>query len=210
MTLTTLLASLLFCSPALAGGDGVVDESSADGVSSQAEYVRLSDEMEKLATRNAWAGVERIYATLQAAGHALTFEDHVRGAHAARAVGNVGGVRHRLEAANQAKAEDRETIDWMWDIDSKYGKVRLACDLGTGVTLEIEQMPFNPDHQRAVEYGRTQIAEECLLEGYLPAGTYTFGGETLEVQPRVSTLNIDLQDGTGGKRKKRKAKKDKG
>ena len=46
-----------------------------------------SQELAKLATRNAWAGVERTYKAIVATGHAPSFEDHYSGAHAARAHG---------------------------------------------------------------------------------------------------------------------------
>ena len=80
-------AALQLAPPALAA--------SAD----QAEYTRLSQEIERLSQKGAWSGVERAFQTCLEMGLPLDHEDYVSGAHAARARGDVEAARDRLKAA---------------------------------------------------------------------------------------------------------------
>jgi len=179
----------------------------------RAEFQRLTQEIEKLAQRNAWAGVQRNFDQLVAIGLEPSFETWVHGAHAARATGDATASRERLVAANEVR-EDKEILDWLWQIDSKYGHVFLACDLGKNpAVLSSVALPFDPNQQRAVEFAQAQVTESCLLDGLLPEGSYTFevGDRTSEIRvvPRVQTVRVDLRGVDTGKRKKEK-KKDKG
>src|SRR5690606_35599656 len=88
----------------------------------QAEYIRLSAEMKRLAERNAWEGVERTYERILATGVAPSYDDHFLAAQSSRSIGDVNGARSRLLAANDVR-EEREVMDWLWEIDSSYGKV---------------------------------------------------------------------------------------
>ncbi len=166
-----------------------------------AEYVRLSQDLEELASRNAWSGVERAFLGILATGVSPSFDDLVSGAHAARAVGDVNAVRERLLLDN-GEREDRTVIDWLFEIDSNYGLVYLAGDPGE-VALTPAVAPFNPDHLAAVQFAAKQIEQSGVYEGYLPAGTYAFASREVQVQPRVSSVRIDLSsDGEGKKKKK--------
>lgn len=166
-----------------------------------AEYIRLSQDLEELASRNAWGGVERTYQQILATGVPPSFQDHLTAAHAARATGDVNAVRDRLVAANELK-EDRSVLDWLYDIDSNYGIVSLMGDLGA-VELVPSAMPFNPDHLAAVQFAVKAVSEGGAYEGYLPAGTYQFASQEVKVQPRVATVRIDLRGVSEGKKKKR-------
>lgn len=201
-----VLAGLLFLAPTAAvAGDEEEEELAPEAA--KAEYVRLSQELEKLASRNAWAGVERTYNALVETQMPPTFADHIAGAHAARALGNIAGSRTRLMAANEIR-EEREVLDWLWDIDANYGKVFLACGGGKEqVDLAIATMPFDPGQQRAVQFAMTQIGEQCLFDGYLPKGDYTFGPSGVAVVPRVQSVRIDLRGIDLPKKKKEKKDK---
>lgn len=206
-----LLLSCLFLqtaegSDAAAAADASTD-ATAQASHSQAEYYRLRQEMEKLASRNAWSGVEKMYRQLQGTGQTLSFEDNLLGAHAARALGDVTSARERLLLCNEMR-EDREVLDWLWDVDSHYGVVWLAADPGT-LTLAADQMPFNPDQAKAVEFAQRQIAETGMFEGYLPAGLYRFGDHEVKVQPRVQAFRIDVRTDEGMRAQEQKARKEK-
>lgn len=202
-------ACLLFGSQALASdgtdpSDGTA--AAATDTAAQAEYIRLSQELEKLATRNAWPGVVRTYDALIATGVAPKFEDHLIGAHGARAIGDITSARQRLLLANELR-EEREVIDWLWEIDSTYGQVYLACDAGKG-QLQAEAMPFDPDQAHAVEFAAAKVLENGVFEGYLPQGKYFFANVEVKVQPRIQGTRIDLRTADSGKPPKHK-KKDK-
>ena len=170
-----------------------------------AEYTRLSEELEKLTQRGAWAGVERTYTALVATGMEPSFNDYVAGAYAARALGDIQQVRFRLDAAH-AIHEDTEVINWMWDIDANYGRVWLAGDAGK-VELSAAVMPFNPDQAKSVRFAIERVAETGSYDGYLPAGTYGFGAFEVKVVPRVQTTRIDVRTNPEKEPKKKKKKK---
>ena len=204
-----LFICLFFALPSYASdGSDTTDgtAAAATDTAAQAEYIRLSQELEKLATRNAWPGVVRTYDLLIATRVQPKFEDHLIGAHGARAIGDITSARQRLLLANDLR-EEREVIDWLWEIDSTFGQVYLACDLGKG-ELKAEAIPFDPDQAHAVEFAAAKVLEGGLFEGYLPAGTYYFADYEVKVQPRIQGTRIDLRTADSGKPPKKK-KKDK-
>lgn len=165
------------------------------------EYVRLSQEIEKLAQKNAWSGVVRLWPELIATGVPLELEDLLAGAHASRAVGDVRSSRERLDKARtlvEDSATEREIIEWMSDIDTNYGSVSIKCDKPkVPADLQPVAMPFNPNMQRAIEHARERVAEECTFEGMLPHGEYVLvvadDREEVKVAPQLSSVNIDLR-----------------
>lgn len=192
MSVCTAL-SLLFASAASVRASDAEDGTLSAGPD-QAEYVRLQQEIERLAQRNAWAGVERTYDEMLATGIPLAFEDHLAGAHAARALGDVWGARQRLTAANAVREGDREILEWLWDIDSHYGRVSLSCNPGKHqVEMTAEAMPFNPDQRRAVEFAIAEVRDTCLFDGLLPQGNYRFGTYDVKVQ-KVQAVRLDLRN----------------
>lgn len=204
-----LFACLIFSQPSYASeGSDTTDgtAAAATDTAAQAEYIRLSQELEKLATRNAWPGVARTYDALIATGVPPKFEDHLIGAHGARALGDITAARQRLLLANDLR-EEREVIDWLWEIDSTYGQVFLACDAGKG-ELKAEAMPFDPDQMHAVEFAAAKVLAGGIFEGYLPQGNYYFADYQVKVQPRIQGTRIDLRTADSGKPPKKK-KKDK-
>jgi len=207
---TVLLFATLFSAHA-SEGDGATDTSETPGATTpvsqtHAEYVRLSQEMEKLATRNAWPGVEKMYLDLVATGETPSFADYLIGAHAARALGDVKAARERLLGANTVQNGDQEVIDWLWDIDSNYGPVFLAGDLGKA-SLDCANMPFDPNQAQAIAFAKTQIDATGVFDGYLPQGDYVFAKHDVQVKPRVDSPHIDLRTGDVAPTHKTKKKK---
>ena len=180
---------------AVAQTDGAA--AAAPASEKHAEYIRLAQEMQKLATRNAWAGVERNYEQIVATGVPPTFDDYLIGANAAKAIGDVTSAKERLLAANAMK-EDPDVLNSLWDIDSNYGPISLMGD-PTKVTLRAGALPFDPNQAKAVEFATAQVATTGAFEGLLPQGTYHFmvGGadpdKTVRVQPRVQATRIDVR-----------------
>lgn len=191
-----LLLTALLSTPALAGKE-------AD----QAEYMRLHGEMEKLAQKGAWTGVERTYQRIQELGVELGYTDYVNAAHAARQAGDVTEARSRLKMAVEIK-EEREILDWLWEIDTNYGQVSIKTDLGA-YALDMAQMPFEPDRAKAVRFAQDQITQTGTFEGYLPEGEYTIGEYELQVRPRVQAARVDLRTGDDPGRKPPKIKEPK-
>lgn len=168
------------------------ERSTGPGSDARGEYNRLSEEMETLVSKNAWVGVERTFQQLVATGVPLTFEDWVRGADAARAVGDVAAVRQRLLSA-LALREDRRVLDWLWDLDQRYGAVLLQCDRGAQLVLEPQVAALDPDVRRAIALARQRVHDACYFQGLLPVGSYTLHETSFEVQPGRAVLTIDLR-----------------
>lgn len=189
MALPSLLLPLLFAlsSSALAGDEG---QDLQDPVVLAAEHQRLAGEMEQLARRQVWTGLEDKFRQLQALGVVLSFEDLVHGAWSARALGDVQSTYGRLQAA-VALEQDDELLGWMRSIDAEYGQVVLSTSPPRGVALEAAALPFAPDRRAAVDYAIAALAQDGSFEGRLPAGEYTLSGTTFEVEPGIS-LRIEV------------------
>ena len=83
----------------LAGIASAGDAEPVTETPNKGEYHRISQEIEKLSSRNAWSGVVRLWPELLAAGVPLSMHDWVAGANAARAIGDVEACHTRLDEA---------------------------------------------------------------------------------------------------------------
>ena len=193
-----LFMTLAFANEAVA--DGAVEEVDP---AVQAEYWRLHDEMQRLAKRQVWTGVARLYDEVETLdGIELTYDDYVAGAMAARHEGEVLVAYQRLTEAAKLDGS-REVIEWLWSIDTAYGRVQLGTDPPGPTTLSIEQMPMLPDQRAAVEAARRQVEEHGLYDGMLPEGTYTFADQTFTVTAGPKEVNIVVTPLESRGRKKR-------
>jgi hypothetical protein len=159
----------------------------ADAAAAQAEHTRLSEEMRKLASRNAWMGVEKGYLNMlnvEKQGAVLTYDDHMLGAQAARALGDTTAVYDRLLRARSKKKTD-EVAAWIADIEGSYGRVELLKDVkwaGT-LTLTPDEMPFAPDQRAVIAVAFEAIKTKGEYKGLLPFGGYSLAGQHFEVKP---------------------------
>lgn len=158
-----------------------------------AEYERLTQELESLASKNAWTGVERTFQELVATGVAPSTADWLRGAEAARAVGDIGTVYQRVREARKLEPDNRMIVEWLYDMDQRFGHVVLACDPGSLLQLRVEALPFDPEAQRAIRFAQEQIRDACWFDGRLPEGTYKFYEKEIHVVPQVQTVRLDLR-----------------
>jgi hypothetical protein len=171
MIRTLLLCALTF-SPLIAG-------SASAGDVERGEHIRISEEMRKLASRNAWTAVEAQYQkleALEAKGEVLTYNENKMGAEAARANGNITGCRSRLLKA--AKLDGKpEVLDWLAEIDASYGPLKIVFDPDfNGERLLVPtEPPFAPDQRAAIGWVASYIAENDF-DGVVPAGEYTVSG----------------------------------
>ena len=172
----------------------------------QAEVQRLAEEMNHLASKNAWSGVDRTYRQLETFGDgafALASDPaalHFLGAQAARNVGDIRRYKSLVQRAKTALlAAGRPTDDMQLQtmeaeltaIDQAYGAVSIAprskrsanAKKGEAVGPELVPvaMPFAGDQRVSIERARTQIQETGSFSGLLPAGEYTLGTESFTV-----------------------------
>ncbi len=161
----------------------VARRATADPVTSAAETLRLVEELHRLAARQAWTGVERVWAEL-AAADGVGCEELLAAADAATQLGDLGAARERLLAA-LALQERRDVVERLWSIDTAYGSVRIVS--AGPSELVIPAADFFPVAQRAVDVARRQLAESGQYEGWLPIGRYQIDGEEVYVRPGPRT-----------------------
>jgi hypothetical protein len=180
----------------------------------QAEAVRLSEEMGRLAKRTAWRGVDDAYLKLlelERKGAVPTYKDHYVGAEAARALGDINATWQRLNRAKAVQATD-EVASWLADIDANYGRAKLSASEkyeGT-LALGMAELPFAPDQRQAVTRAQGLVAQSRNYDGLLPFGSYTYGDATFELSATNKEVTVNVlaalasnktpsADGTGTK-----------
>jgi hypothetical protein len=173
------------------GDQARMAESEALHKRGEAEYHRLSDELQVFASKNAWTAVERVFRKINKTGHPLGQEEWLAGARSAQFLGNVKALHHRLSKALLLK-EEQVVLDWLWAIDREYGKIFVAADIGTAA-LGVEKMPFDPTHKKAILFAQSRVEETGVFDGHLPEGVYRFGEHTVVVNPHASAPRIDLR-----------------
>ena len=186
--LALILTLLLTATPALASQASDVQLS---------EYHRLSSELDKLAARQAWSGVERTYQALLETGVEPTSRDRVKAAAAAMVHGDLAAARERLIAV-VAHENHRDAIETLYRIDTEYGHVELT---GKG-ELVVEQRPFLPEAGAAVDLAAQRLEDDGHFSGHLPPGRYRFGYDIIEVIAGVQTVHT-LPDKPGRHARKR-------
>ncbi|MFH1462783.1 MAG: hypothetical protein ABIO70_00145 [Pseudomonadota bacterium] len=179
---------------AAAGGDALP----MDPAVVAAEHQRLSGEIQQLARRQAWAGVEQRFTELVELGIEPGFDDLVYGAHAARGIGDAQGASDRLKQAAQIRST-AEIRAWLGDLAAGYGHVVLSSDSRRPVALVPEVLPFAPDRRAAVEFAVHAFAEQGRFEGLLPIGTYQLGETEVVVDAGVALqIEVSARSGRGG------------
>lgn len=169
----TLVLAALVCLSAHAGTDR-----------GAAEHTRLSGEIEQLAERQVWTGVEKKFVELEKLGVDLTYDDWMHGAYASRALGDMSSAYTRLKKAAKIDST-KEVIDWLYAIDMNYSSVELLAIPPRNVELTVDELPFDPDQRVAVEKAQAMVKEKGTYQGLLPRGGYVFAGQPFTVQPGV-------------------------
>ena len=190
-TLLTI-AVLLTAPSALAG--------KADRTSTS-ERSRLEQELDSLAVKNAWAGVERAYTKLVELGEPIPITAHLLGAHAARDRGDTLATLMRLKAATRAGAgtlvepgtpidDAMQAVD---DLESRYGRVRIRIAAPHPPALIRPEPPFAPDERASIDHARERLADGRSFRGMIPTGQYEIDGFRFEVAGGPNFQDITLE-----------------
>ncbi len=198
MTLRSAPVFLLLCgslAPQLLVGEAWAGEVE------KAEHTRVSEEMRKLAQRNAWAAVEAQFQklmALQAAGEILTVGELSLGIQAAQNLGDITAARSRLSQAVriEANADFQAALD---EIDKVYGHVKLDFDprYGADRTIVPKEPPFAPDQRAAIAIANNVVLAEKDFDGLLPQGDYTVGSRAFTVAAGKDTGTLEIKPGSG-------------
>ncbi len=170
----------------------------------QAEQDFLRRDMQRLADRGVWQGVERRYRELcamEARGVVLLAESHLVAAEAARNLGDINGLVERLLRARDAGADVNEAVT---DVLSRFGQVKLLVETRTAPTeLGVEAEPFALEARQAIAAARQALADDRRYEGYLPLGSYSLAGTRFQVHANEGALAIVAAPQPGQRRTRR-------
>jgi hypothetical protein len=185
------LMRLVFFAVLVGLGLGVSPVSVA-GESDEAERYRLQAEMDRLARRNAWKGVERVYKELEALGD-LSTNSHLLGSQAAQSRGEMLQAMQRLEVAvavgEGSEEATEESGSGLADakralelFTSRYGKVDISVDKSRiSMLVRTDGMPFSAQERESIVHARDQVVEARVFQGLLPIGNYMIDGEKFEI-----------------------------
>lgn len=146
--------------------------------------------MDRMAEAGNWLAVERSFGRLDALGSPHTFDVLVNAAFSARERGDITLARKRLHDAD-ALGDDPQVDEWLWTIEKDYAFVLVAADLMANYRLLPEQMPFSPEHRRAVQFAMQKVEHDGIFNGLLPKGAYRF--EPVVPSERARTYAFDLR-----------------
>lgn len=138
-----------------------------------AEVIRLREEMERLAARGVWVGVERAYEQMADDPSDLRSADHVLAAQAAMTLGDVGSARERIEQALRV-VTDEHLASWRDQIDERFVHVQLE-----GERIELVRGMTRPDALAAFRFAQAELERTGAFDGMLSYGIYSVGGRTL-------------------------------
>lgn len=148
-------------------------------------HIQLTEDMRQRLRRGVWRGVETAYVELMSLvpeGARPTYEDHMAGAAAARALGNVRDVYDRLLRAVELDPTD-DALQWLNELERSYGRVTIRDEGKERATLSPARVPFAPDRRAALDAATAALAAGGTFDGWLPEGRYTFGERSFLVIP---------------------------
>jgi len=188
------------------GQAGTIFRSKDKAAESGAEIERLYGEMTKLATKNAWSGVDRLYRQIEEMGpNAFSAARdpanmHFLGSEAARMLGDTARQRDLLQRAQAALsgAEDAESEEKqarfessLGAIEAVYGTVTITPRSGKNAKKQAKnatrpilvrpQMPFAPEQRNSIEHAIRALDENGGFSGMLVAGEYVLDGVSITV-----------------------------
>lgn len=168
------------------------------GASAEAERYRLAQELEKLAQRNTWTGVERTYLALVALGVPLGPSEHLLGSQAATQRGDTLVAMDRLAlavaagtdaAADPVWQQAKETLE---ALQARFGKVDIVVVPPRFAALVRYDPPFAAQEREAIEVAREQLRTTQVFKGLLPIGKYMVDGLVFTVEPNAELLQVKV------------------
>jgi len=178
----------------------LISQSYAENTAEQAEYERLSIELEKMTTKAIWNGADKRFVELEEIGLPVQFEHFVMGAQAAQELGDMLECKKRLAEALEIKPKKKQIRQWYNQIDEEYGYVALFSTSRGEAKLERVDYISSPIHSKALSFATQSLDKKGEFEGLLPIGQYNFSGQEfqlragiavhLELSPRMRRLEL--------------------
>ena len=164
----------------------------------RAEHHRLTTELHKLASRNAWPGVEAKYADLVALGTEVPTEVHHLAADAARARGDTQTAYRRLLLVIAADGHDPRADAEMQNIRDNFGALTVRRLDATPILLAPYEPPLRPDAIKSIAFAREVLLTTGGFEGLVPVGGYTLGVDhVFRVSAGLAPVLVERKPGDG-------------
>ena len=163
----------------------------ADEFTDQAEYERISIDMEKMGRNGIWTGVDKRYKDLEKLGVNIQFDHYVLGAQAAQELGDILECKKRLSEALEIKPKKKQLKLWYEAIDNNYGYVALFATSKKVAALERQNMVADPVHQKAIAFAQQSLDNDGEFEGMIPIGEYNFSGQKFRLRAGIA-VQLDI------------------
>lgn len=152
-----------------------------------AEYKRLSQEMNRHVSRQRWDKASRVFWEIKGLGVDITYDDWYLAAEINQEVGIIAQTKECLREAYELRSTT-QVEDWRKLIEDQYGDVVLEVKSNDDFDFSPKFEMSDPVKRNAVAYAKTQLEEERSFSGMLPIGSYHFVGEDFAVEPGLEIV----------------------
>ena len=159
-------------------------QNSAYADAKEAEQNRIRSEIQQYRKTSDWNSMNKAYeklSDLQTGKNPLKFSDYILGAYVAQELGFLNDCVERLQSALRINPQAEEEKAWLALILDSTEEVSLRVSTKER-TLLIEDMPFDPAFQKAIDVADLAFQTEGRFTGLLPFGVYTYGDQTFTVE----------------------------
>lgn len=137
------------------------------------------DQLIQRVARNSWDGADAAYVGLLETAGTATPDEHLLGAKASLALGNINDAAARLEGADDT---DAEVIKELTRLRERYAAAKLKASGGrNAASLVARDNPIDSAERRTVELAGKALQSEGKYRGLLPIGRYRLGETEFEV-----------------------------
>lgn len=150
----------------------------------EAEQNRIRSEIQQYRKSSDWNSMNKAYEKLEdlhTGKSPLKFSDYILGAYVAQELGFLDECVKRLKSALKINPQAQEEQAWLTLIIDSTEEVSVRVPTKER-TLLIEEMPFDPAFQKAIDVADLAFQTEGRFSGRLPFGVYTYGDQTFTVE----------------------------
>jgi hypothetical protein len=153
--------------------------------------------MEKLASRNAWGGVEERWLEMQSLGVDVPTETRLLAADAARVRGDAWSAYQRLADVLRLAPETDGVAGQMKLYRDGWGRVTVRRVEATPIELVASELPLMPEGRAAVDFAAEQLKKTGGFDGLIPVGSYQVGSYPIVVTASLEPVVVQRVLGDG-------------
>jgi hypothetical protein len=200
--LLSLSISCAKASPVSAGpasGGGGSSAVTMDPAAAHARFEQLRAEMEKMAARNVWNGVEEAWLAMQDLGVDIPVDLRLLAADAARNRGDAWGAYQRLADVLRMAPESDVVAGQMRVYRENWGRVTVRRVEATAIPIAAVIQPLMPEGRAGIAFAQKELDKTGGFDGMLPVGDYTVGPYAFSVVAGLDPVLVQRVLGDGKK-----------